>query len=201
VRFDVNVATRPFVNYLPHVLGLGTLAVAAVGLTAWNVGRYVSHRTEARAVAGQLAELDHRELALKGRRDTLARQVLAVDLVDLGKSVRVADSVLVEKSLTWATLLERLEDLLPWRVALHSVRTKVGPGGVTLSLDLQAEDQERYLLLIETLSASPCFSSVYPLAESRRDDGHFDVKLEADYDPTCGQGRTAAAVPRGGRRG
>ena len=68
MRHDLNLATRPLVNYLPHVLLLSTLAVLAIGLTAWNVSLFLTTRSEAKAVETQLEGIAAEERRLERRR-------------------------------------------------------------------------------------------------------------------------------------
>lgn len=206
MRYDVNLASRPFVNHVPHLLLLSALAVAAAGLSAWNLARYLSTRSEAHAVGAQLDELARREQQLKSEEVDRRARIAATDVVGLWEDVELADSVLAEKAVAWAELFERLEDLLPWKAALRSVRTSTSATGVALAVDLMAQDQERYLQFVESLQASPCFAAVYPTRETRRDDGQFEVSLSAEYDPTCSMdlpldNAAAPARRRGGARG
>ena len=49
MRVDVNLASRPLVNRLPHVILLVTLGLTAVGLTAWNAVLFWTTRKDAQA--------------------------------------------------------------------------------------------------------------------------------------------------------
>lgn len=196
MRFELNLASRPFVNYLPHAILLGSLTLGAAGLTTWNATRYFSSRSEAKAVEAQLAAIDAEEADLEERRDALATRLREIDFVELWEQVDAANTVLSEKAVLWSVLLERLEDLAPWSTALDSIRTSVSGDDVRLNLTLRAKNQDYYLDLIDALEGSPCFAAVYPGNETRLQTNEFSLTLQAEYDPRCGDGPPEQAEAR-----
>ena len=192
-------ASRPFVNHLPHLLLLGALLLAAVALSAWNATLFLSTRSETRAVQTQLQALAADETRLARRREELARRLQGVDLAELRTDVASANDVLSQRAVQWTTLLERLEDVMPYQAALSSIRQSTGPAGVKLSLEVRSLDQERYLRLLETMEESPCFSNAYPRREEKAGN-EFEVSLEASYDPFCGEQRPVTMERARGRR-
>lgn len=186
MKLELNLATAPFVNRLPQALLLGALLAAAAGLVTWNVLTIVRSVTEARAVEGELAELAEEESRLKRRAESLARSLQGVDIKPIQTEATAANEVLAQKALRWSLLLERLEELLPWRAALESIQARVNRDGVTLDLRMRAEGQDEILEFIDTLEASPCFSEAYPSTEIELKDGGFESTITVAHDPYCG---------------
>lgn len=208
MRIDLNLASRPFVNRLPQFLLLGGLLVAALGLTTWNVVTVVRSVTEARAVEDQLAELAAEEAAHRRHAEALTAKLAGVDLKPLQIEATAANEVLAQKALRWSVLLERLEDVLPWKAALQSVQARVTRDGVTLDLSVRAQGQDELLELLDALEDSECFSDAYPSTEAQLKDGGFESVITVSHDPYCGHapevpGMTArgAVTRRGGSRG
>ena len=188
MRIDVNLATRPFVNRMPHAILLIGLGTGAAVLTAWNLTLFLSARAEARAAETQLADIERDEKALERRGDALRARLAKENLPALTLRVEAADEVLAQRALSWSLLLDRLEEVLPWDAALWSVSTAVGKDDISMNLDLRARNQEYYLQFIDALEASPCFSDVYPSGDVRTQSGEFEVGLSLTHDPDCGLG-------------
>ena len=208
MRLDLNLASRPFVNRLPQVLLLSVLFAAALGLTAWNVMTIARSASEARAVEGQLADLKAEETTLRARTGELEASLRGVDLAPLQIRATATNEVLAQKALKWSLLLERLEELLPWKAALQSVQASVGNDGVMLSLRVRARSQEELLDFIDALEASECFSEAYPGSETIVKGGEFETNVQVAHDPYCGHApqvpgmkARGAVTRRGGSRG
>jgi hypothetical protein len=200
MRVDVNLATRPFQNRTPHFLLLGTLAVLAGGLTAWNVGLFLRSHAAQVAVETQRGELEADEHALEVRRVAAASRLARADLKPLALRAQAANEVLAQKALSWTLLLQRLEQQLPWQAALRSIHAGVTPESVTLDLDVRAKTYDDALLLIDSLEKSPCFSDVYPRQDKDPSTGQseYAMTLSATYDPFCGDA-PASVTQRKGR--
>jgi type IV pilus assembly protein PilN len=208
MRLDLNLASRPFVNHLPQVLLLSVLGAAALGLTAWNVVTVARSASEAQAVEGQLAELQEQEQELKARTGELEASLRDVDLAPLQTRATATNEVLAQKALKWSLLLERLEDLLPWKAALQSVQADVGKEGVVLSLRVRARSQDELLDFLDALEGSECFSEAYPGSETIAKGGEFETTVQVAHDPYCGHApevpgmkARGAVTRRGGSRG
>ena len=189
MRIDINLATRPFVNRTPQLSVVLALGVIALGCTAWNLRLVLKSRAATEAAATQRAEVASEEAALATRRKSAEARLSKADLRPLTLATEAANSVLAEKAVSWSLLLERLEEVLPWSAALQQVQTSIGAdGGVKLSLRFRARRHDDALEFIETLEASPCFSDVYPSRdqEPRAPSTDFEMTLEANHDPFCG---------------
>ncbi len=209
MRLDINLASRPFVNRLPQGLLIGSLLAGALGLTAWNVATVARSATEARAVAGQLATLKEEESLQRAKASRLQATLIGVPIAPLQLKATAANEVLAQKALSWSLLLERLEELLPWRAALRSVDASVSADGVGLTMKARAASQAELLEFIDALERSPCFADAYPGDEGMVAAGGFDGTITVGYDPYCGNapeipgGKKArgSITRRGGRRG
>lgn len=206
MKSQLNLASRPLLNTTPLFALLGALLLAAVGLSAWNAALYWNTRSEMAAVEAQLDEIEQREVALLARRVELTDRLRRTDLDELGARVEAANMVLAEKSISWNLLLDRLQELVPWRVRLDSIRTSMREDVVGLSLDLRTEKPDYYWDFIEKLEAHACFSDVYPSQQTDLASGELNVTLQLNHDPWCGEPNPGAAQrkvrsKRGSRRG
>jgi type IV pilus assembly protein PilN len=203
MRLDLNLASRPFVNRLPQVLALSLLLAGAVGLTTWNVVTVARSASEAKAVEGELAELRAEEEGLRSRAAELTDSLRGVDLKPLEVRATATNEVLAQKALKWSLLLERLEELLPWKGALRTIQAQVSTDGLVLTLRVQTATQEELLEFLDALEASECFSDAYPADESTKD-GAFEASVRVAHDPYCGHAPEVPGVKARGsvtRRG
>lgn len=202
MRFEVNLATRPFVNHAPHLILLSLLLLVAVGLTTWNLALFLSTKSETRAVQAQLAAIEQEEERLQSSRRELTARLADVEIEELRAEVKAANTVLSERAVRWSELLARLQDLMPYKAALQSISTSVDRTGIRMSLEVRTPDQEYFLRTMELLQASPCFSSVYPSSADHRG-GELVASIDAIYEPECGEETKQAAAPAaaGGSRG
>lgn len=200
MRIELNLASRPLVNHLPHLLLLGVLAAAALGLTAWNLTLHHRTRAEARAVESQLAALGQQEDRLEAQRAELLGRLRGVDLDWLSERTSAANTVLARRTLSWSVLLQRLQELLPWHAKLESIRTTVRSNVVSLTLEMKTREYENYLKFLDDLEDSTCFSNAYSSSETWDPEGEFEVTIVVDHDPWCGEGGSDGLPARGSRR-
>ena len=209
MRLDLNLASRPFVNRTPQALLLVILLVGAVAATSWNVITVARSASEARAVEGRLAKLKAEEEELRAEGVRLHARLDDVDIKPLTIRAQAANDVLAQKALSWSLLLQRLEEVLPWKAALQSIRASVGADGVRLQLKVRARSQDEVLDFLDALEASPCFEDAYPLDEGGADSADFTATIDVAHDPYCGNApqlpagtKARGALSRkGGRRG
>jgi Tfp pilus assembly protein PilN len=157
-----------------------------VGLTTWNAALFLRSQGEKRAVETQMRELADEDVTLKERRAAVQAELAGKDIEPLTTRVAAANSVLAQRAVSWTLLLERLEEVLPWSAALSSISTNMVKDGVRLNFAVRARTYEDALDFIDNLERSPCFSDAYPSGEQEKDN-EFQIEIEADHDPFCGQ--------------
>ncbi len=183
-RFAINLASRPFHNNAVPWIALG-LSVAALSGFTW----YTAHDYGATS-----ADLEMWTMKIEGRREALeglAGQVAdmnaaiaRVDLDTLSARSSFANAIIMGRLFSWSTLFERLEQILPEKVRLRSIRPGITREGIEVSVDGTTRDYTSLLAFEEALLESEHFGLVYPLQESSRQrEGEIQFNLVFAYLP------------------
>lgn len=178
-----NLSTRPFYNERLATLVLGSIAVAAVVLTGFNVWRLSVLSGERADVMARL-EATRRDIdRVETNTTTLRRSVDRPTLARLATSAREANGLIEARTFSWTTLLGQLEKTLPFDVRLTAVTPRVDRGQVYLSLRVVARDFDDLDDFVEALGESGAFEDVVPAEQRRNEDGQHAAVIDALYHP------------------
>jgi hypothetical protein len=188
-RFAINLASRPFHNNAVYWIVLA-LSVATLSGFTW----YTAHDYRTTS-----AELEMWTSRIEGRREAL--QGLAGEVADMNAAIAklnldtlsargsFANAIIMGRLFSWSTLFERLEETLPEKVRLRSIRPGITREGIEVSVDGATRDHNSLLDFEEALLESEYFGLVYPLQESsRKREGEIQFNLAFAYLP---EGETA----------
>jgi Tfp pilus assembly protein PilN len=193
-----NLATEPFENLRPVRRISGLLLLAALALTAWNVGTWLRAGSGIAARTAELDRLESETAQSRARIATLDQNLAAADIEGANREAEFLNQRIAERTFSWNLLLDRLVDTLPAGVRLRqlaptsqrngstSLRTRSAePGGetVTLSISGEAQDDDALLELVDHLFADPGFLHPNLARESETNAGLVQFNLTVDYRP------------------
>lgn len=193
-----NLSTRPFYNDRGVRAVVAAVALVALALTAFNVGRIWWLRVE----SGDLRQQSERNEALAGDlrqkaqaiRQSLNRQELAV----VQSAAREANQLIDRRAFSWTDLFNRFETTLPPDVRLMSVQPQIDDDGQMLValtvISRRVEDLDQF---IEALEQTGAFRDVLMRQEQAEEDGTRRSVLQGYYGaPSAAKPQaSAAAVP------
>ncbi|GMU64448.1 MAG: hypothetical protein AMXMBFR36_07220 [Acidobacteriota bacterium] len=198
-----NLAREPFENSRPaRRLGL-VLTVAALALTAWNVGTWwrTGHGAAERAL--ELQRLTHESTQARERIATLEDDLGAVDLARANEVAAFLNERIDERMFSWNRLLDDMVEAMPPGVRLDQLTPKREEGTTTrrnvrsrraasapleerdvqLRIRGRAEDDEALLEFVDRLFAHPEFREPDLSSENRSSSGELSFDLSVVYRP------------------
>ncbi len=193
-----NLSTRPFYNDRAVRAGLAVVALVALGLTVFNLGRIWWLRSESgdlreRSEQNESLARDLRQKA-QGIRQSLNRQELAV----VQSAAREANELIDRRAFSWTDLFNRFETTLPPDVRLMAVQPQVdAEGRLLVAMTVMSRRVEDLDAFIDALEKTGAFREVLTRQEEAEDDGTRKSVLQGYYgSPTGGRtGTSTATVP------
>lgn len=191
-RFTINLASRPFRNNVLHWTGLAVVVGLLIAFTWYNVSDY-------RAAEGDLerwmqALREHRESIALVDRDIarMKSDVAGMDLVAFSKRSDFANEIILSRLFSWTSLFDRLEQVMPPKVRLRSIRPSLGKEMIEITIDGMTPDHSSLIDFEEALIASEYFTFVYPVQESSKvKAGEINFSVTFGYLPEGGDSRSA----------
>lgn len=164
MKLTLNLAGRGYLNRRALRFAYGLVALLLLLLLSALVYGYLRDYRQVGQFEQWLAELETRggieSAPTRPPLSTAERERLLSD-------VDFANSILRMDGFRWTHLLDRLEGVLPETVGIQAIRPDYAKG--SFSLTGQARDLDALRRLLDNLSASPEFSDVYLLQQSRRE--------------------------------
>lgn len=190
LRYHLNLATNPFVNYRKYyLLGLLLLVLGSLG-AAYSVNHYMKLRGENRAglldlssKQKELGRLSEQEVKLKEQLE----QPRTLDELD---RVTFYNTLIQERTFPWTELFQDLESVIPYNTQVTQIRQKAGPGGVTVEMVYMGQNVGDAVKFLRNLSESGKFRNIlvnqegnFKEAATHRVSGEVEVLLRMDYQP------------------
>jgi type IV pilus assembly protein PilN len=164
MKLTLNLASRSYLNR--RALYFVYLVLAALLLLLLGAGMYSYLRSHQRV--GQLnARLAELEGAHKAGEESVKAVLTGPEQESLVADIKFANEILNMDGFRWTRLLDRLEAVLPEQVGIQAINPEYKEG--SFSLTGHARDVEDLRNLLDNMSASPDFSDVYLLQQSREE--------------------------------
>jgi len=182
MRYDLNLAPRPFVNQaiaktLLALLGLAALALTIVNAVILLSPSDVAGGGEERIRAAE-ANLDEMLTYSQEVREALDN----VDYSQLSTRIDYANGLIGQRALNWSRLFDRLEELTPERMRMLRISPTARGEGIVLGLLIEAQQNEQVRLFLRALEQSPYFLDVMPRNQAQNTDGSgLQWQLEMTY--------------------
>jgi type IV pilus assembly protein PilN len=184
IQININLSSKPFVNYRKFAVITASLLLILVGISYWNISHYrtVHSRKENinRVLADsqfQIEKLAKEEQEIRGH----LQQPETTDFLDL---VNYVNLLIKRRTFSWTRLLNDLEKLIPANVQVVSIRPKLIEKELGFEITANARDNQDYIQFISNLEFSGKFYRVNPLSEDISKTPGFvgkQISLEVKY--------------------
>jgi Tfp pilus assembly protein PilN len=167
MKVRLNLATSPLESHRRFALGaalLGTVTIAALVLLAGNA--YRVWRADY-ALRTQLTSVQKKMDQLRGQRRGLEEFFNQPETLKVRDRAAFINALIEQRSFPWTKIFMDLERNLPEGVRVVSISPKMSGGRVEVKLVIGAATDEGKLKFLRALEASPEFSRIQLLAETR----------------------------------
>ncbi len=167
MKVRLNLATTPLESnrrFTVAAAGIGTVAVLALLLL--SVRAYTVWRGD-RATRSRQTVLENQIQTLQQQRDALAAFFNEPDTLRRRQRAALLNGLIQQRAFPWIKIFTDLERILPAGVRVVSIEPKLAGDSVQLKLLVGAMTDEGKLKFLKTIEASPEFSHIQLLVESR----------------------------------
>jgi hypothetical protein len=201
----LNLAARPYRNYLPVNLVVVAASLLIAFLALYNVDTFIRYRTETVATRAKIAKLEAETAREQRLADAATSRVKTVNATALQKQTRFVNAQITERAFSWSELLDRLESILANNTRIVSVQPsfeKLGGGLVHLELQCEAKTGDSLVEMINRFNRDSHFTNPFPRVETATPTG-YTFSITVDYKPSLpftAPAAPAAFTPQGGNR-
>ena len=189
-----NLSTRPFYNERLVHLVLGTLALAVLAVTVFNLWLVFVWAGRHALLPARITYADGRALAARADAARIRAGINPRELETASVAAREANAIIERRAFSWTDLFNRFESTLPDAVRITSVVPRIDKNGViTVTVVVLARTVEGVDAFIENLEGDGAFSGFLSTEEFPDETGTLQATLVGRYTPP------AAATPKGAR--
>ncbi len=189
-----NLSTRPFYNERLVHLVLGTLALAVLAVTVFNLWQVFVLSGRHAQLQARITEADGRAAAARADAARIRAGINPRELETASVAAREANAIIERRAFSWTDLFNRFESTLPDAVRITSVVPRIDKNGViTVTVVVLARTVEGVDAFIENLEGDGAFSGFLSTEEFPDETGTLQATLVGRYTPP------AAATPKGAR--
>ncbi|MDP1572294.1 MAG: hypothetical protein Q8L86_20025 [Vicinamibacterales bacterium] len=186
-----NLSTRPFYNQRAVRAVLTAVAVAALGLTAFNATRIVTLTSAQRALAAEATMAESRARELRAESQRLRAAVDQADIQIVQMAASEANRLIDRRAFSWTALFNHFEATLPADVRIASVTPTIDTEGrLMIAVSVISRGIKDLDAFIRSLEATGAFRAVLTRQEEALPDGTLRSLVQGYYGAT-----TAAPVP------
>ncbi|MEW6246108.1 MAG: PilN domain-containing protein [Nitrospirota bacterium] len=175
--FRINLSSRFRWYAKPARLGLIVLVVVAAAATVWDLGQIWTAHGEANDIAVALQRVREQDRAFVAESAKEGIDLSDAALQRLPGEVALANQLLEKRVFSWTRFLTELEQAIPSRLAINSIR--LDPNSSIIRLNGAAFSLEDVTALAVALQDHPTFKD--PVLGQHRDAGNglveFDLTL------------------------
>jgi type IV pilus assembly protein PilN len=165
IRIDVNLASRPFVNYRKFCLVSGALLLALLAVTYWNLSQYQTIRAR-RGEVNQLLSRDHARFESLGQeQEKLMARLQTPETAEFLDQLEHLNLLIRRRTFSWTVLLNDLERLTPANAQIVSIRPQISRHGMGVEIVAHGRSSQDNIRFISNLESSGKFYDVSPLYE------------------------------------
>jgi Tfp pilus assembly protein PilN len=202
MRYDINLASRPFVDARQFYRQWGLLLGGVALVTLLLCGLAFHRWNDSRSIAKEIRELHTQTEALRSEAEANRRVLNEEKNRPIREQARFLNAVVLQKSLSWTRVFSELERMMPPQVHLVSMEPQVDPSGqIAIQMKIAAASHEKALDFVRGLEASHQFRDVHVLSEATDDKpqtkpaDRIGMSLTMAYAPARGKG---AEIAQGG---
>lgn len=182
-KLQINLSSRPFVNYTIYHLGYVVIGLAGLLLLAHNALWFFSNHGDVRLMEQEIT-------ALQSEVDSNIRQatVLAEEIEAIQRNrrfrevVSFVDGRIRQRRFSWIRMLNLLQEAIPADVKIESITPRVQQNSIRIMLACIARKEEAVNLFIENLEGIDDFDRVLITSEDR-EGSTISFPLTMEYSP------------------
>jgi len=194
----LNLAARPYRNYLPVNLVVVAASLLIAFLALYNVDTFIRYRTATVSTRADIAKLEAETAREQRLADEAARRVKTVNVTALQKQTKFVNAQIAERAFSWSELLDRLESILANNTRIISISPtfeKNTAGLIHVDLVCEAKSGDALVEMINRFNRDPHFSNPFPRVETATPTG-YNFTIGVDYKPaTPNASAQPAALP------
>lgn len=183
-RINLSSQYRPYVA--PARVGLFFLSLLLIGLIAWDYQYAKAIQAQAAAVEEAVARVRDNDRRVQRQAQAEGLDVSDAALQKLPQEVAFANQLIDKRAFSWTNLLKDLEEAVPERIAIQSVRLDFKT--LVISLNGSAESLKDLTAFIISLEKHPAFKDTVLANHSETDKGLFQFNLTVRYPAARGNG-------------
>jgi len=188
-----NLSTRPFYNERAIHAVAAILAVALLGVTAWQAARVVRlsrYKTELNgAIKRDRAEAELQASQAQQIRSGLDQKQLAL----LAGAAKEANDLIAQRTFSWTELFNQLEATLPGDVMLMGVHPEIADGVTQLHMDVQGKGEDVIEAFWDRLEKTGSFRDAEWSNVTVTEEGLHRITMSVRYTPGAAAARPASA--------
>jgi type IV pilus assembly protein PilN len=182
---SLNLASEPFQRDRPVLVSLGTVAVLATVLLAYQVTSIFSERGQAADTRRNIDRLNGQLQTIGSQQAKLNATLRLPDNAEVLERSVFLNTLIDRKAISWTKIFADLEKVLPYNVRLVSVRLPEvdSDNAVLLDMFVGAKEVPAVLEFLKRLEASPQFgpTSVLNSAPPSQTDPFFRYHVSVRY--------------------
>lgn len=179
----INLATRPFYNERAVHLLLGTIVLLAGVILGAGLLLLADLGAQRAALEAEAAGDEAAARAAAAEARDLLRQVAGGEPDAVAGAAADANALIDRRLFSWTALFNHIEQTLPARVMLVSIRPEVDGAGASVALEVIGLSVAAIGGFIDALEATGAFSGVLPQDEEATGEGTYRTRLIAQYMP------------------
>ncbi len=181
----INLASEPFQRDRPVLVSLGTVAVLATLLLAYQVTSIISERGQASDTRRSINRLNAQLQTVGAQQAKLNATLRLPDNAEVLERSLFLNTLIERKAISWTKIFADLEKVMPYNVRLVSVRLPEvdSDNAVLLDMFVGAKEVPPVLEFLKRLEASPQFgpTSVLNSAPPSQTDPFFRYHVSVRY--------------------
>jgi type IV pilus assembly protein PilN len=157
MRYDINLATRPYIDARRFYAGWAMVLVPLLLLAVMLGGYAIRGLVRSREVAKKVREQSARIAALDRNR-AIAEEVMSrPENRDTRDKSRFLNAVIARKAFSWTQVFEELERVMPDRVRVLAIHPEIKDNRVLLVMSVAGESRADAVELLRHMEGSQSF--------------------------------------------
>jgi hypothetical protein len=196
-KLQINLASRPFVNYTPYHLAYLVIGLAGVLLMVHSIFWFFGNHGDVRAMEQEIGALQSEVDMNIGETRALEEET---DRIQRNRRFRevcaFVDGRIRQRRFSWIRMLNLLQQAIPPDVKVEAITPRVQPDSIRITLACVAKKETSVNEFIESLEAIDEFDRVLITSEDR-EGRTISFPLTMEYSPFGFDGASVAADETG----
>jgi type IV pilus assembly protein PilN len=165
MKIDLNLSSRPFVNYRKFYLISGSLLGLLLVVSFWNFSQYRSSHERRKAFVESLSSDQMRQEAMGKDEEKLLRSLQTAETSDFLDLVEYVNQLINRRTFSWTHLLNDLEKLTPPNLQLASIKPRNRGTDLLIEIVVKGRVTQEMIQFVSNLENSGKFTDVSPMYE------------------------------------